>query len=306
MATRSIFYNGEPRLRAGWRLLIQSFLLSFLTFCAFFPFAFAPRFANTAELFFLQVAAFFGTTLSILLARRFLDKRTFVSLGIKMNGWAFLDLLTGIIITFLMMALIFIIQWAAGWVTFDSYVWQTESFSTVILETFVVVVTFFLVGWNEELLSRGYHLQTLESGLNTFWAVVLSSAVFSILHFANPNAESTEFIAVGLFLAGVFLAFGYLRTRQLWLPIGLHIGWNFFEGFVFGFPVSGIEYFRLILITVDGPEFLTGGRFGPEAGLVLIPGMVLGFALVYLYTRGRNMIPKSQESRVTTNESHSS
>ena len=287
MTLRSIFYNDEPRLRAGWRLLTQSVLLLFLTLCAYIPLAFAPRFASSAELLYLQVASLIGTTLSILLVRRLLDKRSFVSLGTRIDRWALLDLLAGIGITFLMMAFIFGIQWAAGWIRFDSFAWQDQPLSGVILGTLVALLTLVLVGWSEELLSRGYHLQTLESGLNTVWAVLLSSAVFSFLHLSNPNIESIAFVASGLFLAGVFLAFGYLRTRQLWLPIGLHIGWNFFQGVVFGFPISGLDYFHLARLQVSGPQIWTGGAFGPEAGLVLIPGMLLGFLLVAIYTRKR-------------------
>ena len=287
MTLRSIFYNDEPRLRAGWRLLTQSMLLLFLTLCAYIPLAFAPRFASSAELLYLQVASLIGTTLSILLVRRLLDKRSFVSLGTRIDRWALLDLLAGIGITFLMMAFIFGIQWAAGWIRFDSFSWQDQPLSGVILGTLVALLTLVLVGWSEELLSRGYHLQTLESGLNTVWAVLLSSAVFSFLHLSNPNVESIAFVASGLFLAGVFLAFGYLRTRQLWLSIGLHIGWNFFQGVVFGFPISGLDYFQLARLQVSGPQIWTGGAFGPEAGLVLIPGMLLGFLLVAIYTRKR-------------------
>ena len=203
-----------------------------------------------------------------------------------------LDLLSGIVITFFMMAFIFTIEWAAGWVTFDSFAWQDQSLTAVIIEILVVLLTLVLVGWSEELLSRGYHLQTLENGLNTVWAVLLSSCVFSFLHLANPNAESIGFVAAGLFLAGVFLAFGYLRTRQLWLPIGLHIGWNFFEGVLFGFPVSGLDYFHLTRIQISGPQIWTGGSFGPESGLVLLPGLILGFILVYIYTRNRLVDPE--------------
>jgi hypothetical protein len=125
----------------------------------------------------------------------------------------------------------------------------------------------------------------LESGLNTFWGVLISSAIFGIMHLGNPNA--TWISAVGILLAGVFLAFGYLRTRQLWLPIGLHIGWNFFEGVVFGFPVSGLDSYRFTHITINGPEIWTGGPFGPEAGLVLIPALILGSMLIFVYTRRR-------------------
>ena len=142
-------------------------------------------------------------------------------------------------------------------------------------------IVFTLVGWNEELLSRGYHLQTLASGLNLFWGVLISSAVFGVLHLGNPNA--TWISAAGIFFAGLFLATGYLTTRQLWLSIGLHIGWNFFEGVVFGFPVSGLDIYRLMHITVDGPELWTGGAFGPEAGLVVLPGLVLGVVLILVY-----------------------
>jgi membrane protease YdiL (CAAX protease family) len=91
--------------------------------------------------------------------------------------------------------------------------------------------------------------------------------------------------AAGLFLAGMFLAFAYTRTRQLWLPIGLHIGWNFFEGTVFGFPVSGLGLSGIIEHSVNGPVQFTGGAFGPEAGLVLLPALALGTILVYYYTR---------------------
>jgi ethanolamine transporter EutH len=115
--------------------------------------------------------------------------------------------------------------------------------------------------------------------------VFLSSAVFGILHWSNPNAAWNS--VVGIFLAGIFLAFAYTRTRKLWLPIGLHIGWNFFEGVVFGFPVSGLDIFQLVHHTVTGPELWTGGAFGPEAGLIIFPALLLGSLLVIFYTRSR-------------------
>jgi membrane protease YdiL (CAAX protease family) len=91
---------------------------------------------------------------------------------------------------------------------------------------------------------------------------------------------------IGLVAAGLFLAYAYVITRQLWLPIGLHIGWNFFEGNVFGFPVSGLETFKLITLRVHGPELWTGGAFGPEAGLIVFPALLLGLGLMagYVYT----------------------
>ena len=95
--------------------------------------------------------------------------------------------------------------------------------------------------------------------------------------------------AAGIFFAGLFLAYGYLRTGQLWLSIGLHIGWNFFEGVIFGFPVSGLDIYRLIRHQIQGPEIWTGGAFGPEAGLIVLPALAVGSVLIYFYTRDRRI-----------------
>jgi membrane protease YdiL (CAAX protease family) len=278
----------EPRLRAGWRLAIQTLLLVLFSLCAGIPVGILitiPGVELSDALFLAlnQVVEIFAVTLSVFLARRFLDKRSFSSLGLQLDRWTAVDILAGIVITFFMMGFIYLIEWGVGWLTFDGFAWETDPVLTVLGGTVGMFIVFIFVGWNEELLSRGYHLQTLASGLNLFWGVVISSAIFGLLHLGNPNA--TWVSAAGIFFAGLFLAYGYLTTRQLWLPIGLHIGWNFFEGVVFGFPVSGLDIYRLLRITVEGPELWTGGAFGPEAGLVVLPGLLLGAALVYAYTR---------------------
>jgi hypothetical protein len=170
-----------------------------------------------------------------------------------------------------------------GWVTFYGYAWKFDSVRKTINQTLITLLIFLLVGWNEELLSRGYHLQNISDGLNIFWGVFISSITFGILHLANFNATWQG--AIGVILAGIFLAVSYLWSGQLWLPMGLHIGWNFFEGVVFGLPVSGLDTYRLIRISVNGPFIWTGGAFGPEGGLVLIPSLIVGLLMVYSYTR---------------------
>jgi len=218
----------------------------------------------------------------VYIARRWLDKRSFTSLGLQLNGQTLIDIFAGIGITLVQMGFIFVVMLALGWLTFQGFAWQFDPISVVITSVLGTFVAFVFVGWNEELLSRGYHLQTIASGLNLFWGVVISSAVFGLLHLGNPNA--TWVSAAGIFFAGLYLAYGYIRTKQLWLSIGLHIGWNFFEGVVFGFPVSGLDIYRLARIQVHGPELWTGGAFGPEAGLIVLPSLVLGTLLIYLYT----------------------
>ncbi len=140
-----------------------------------------------------------------------------------------------------MMGLIFLGMQALGWLKFESFAWNTDPAATVTTQAILFFFVFVLVGFNEELLFRGYHLQTITSGLNLFWGLIISSIIFGGLHLANPNA--TWVSAAGIFFAGLFLAYGYIRTKQLWLSIGLHIGWNFFEGVAFGFPVSGLSIY---------------------------------------------------------------
>lgn len=279
----------EPRLRAGWRLLLHTILLAALVFL----------FGNIISIIdgvlarYLTGSFLGGQILELLtitgatyIARRWLDRRSFESLGLKLDGRALLDVLAGIGITFVQMGFIYVVMLGFGWLTFKGFAWEFDPINAVITGVVSFFVIFIFVGWNEELLSRGYHLQTIASGLNLFWGVVISSAIFGLLHLGNPNATWLATTA-GIFFAGVYLAYGYIRTKQLWLSIGLHIGWNFFEGVIFGFPVSGLNIYPLTRIEVHGPELWTGGAFGPEAGLIVLPSLIVGGILIYLYTLRR-------------------
>jgi CAAX protease family protein len=273
----------QPRLRAGWRLLIQTILL--VLFGAVVSIASSFLVPLNGSLLWSQILNFIIITGSVYIARRWLDKRSFESLGLKLDKNTLPDVLAGIGITFVQMGFIYILMLGLGWLTFEGFAWQFDPIGVVIRSVITFFIAFMIVGWNEELLSRGYHLQTIASGLNLFWGVIISSAVFGLLHLGNPNA--TWVSAAGIFFAGVYLAYAYIRTKQLWLSMGLHLGWNFFEGVVFGFPVSGLDIYALTRIKVHGPELWTGGAFGPEAGLIVLPSLVLGGFLIYLYTRMR-------------------
>jgi uncharacterized protein len=291
-----LFTPGGARLRAGWRLAIQTSILFGIVLCIVVPivsvlFLLDPSIIN----FLLQpkpehllleiIVETIAITASVFLARRFLDKQSIESLGLKLNLQALYDILVGIGIAFLQIALISVLMLSLGWLTFEGFAWEFDSIQIVITSSLMFFIVFVLGGWNEELLSRGYHLQTIASGLNLFWGVIISSAVFGLLHLGNPNA--TWVSMTGIFLAGLFLAYGYIRTKQLWLSIGLHLSRNFFEGVGFGFPVSGLDTYALTRITVHGPELWTGGDFGPEAGLIVLPALILGASLIYLYTLRR-------------------
>ena len=284
------------RLRAAWRLVIQLILWIVFSFCLSVPvglglFLIDPSFIESptqlppAYLLLASIAETFAVTLSVFLARRFLDKESIESLGLKLNVQALIDIFTGIGITLIQMGFIYVLMLNLGWLTFEGFAWEFDPAGTVIQGVLTFLALFILVGWHEELLSRGYHLQTIASGINLFWGVVISSVIFGALHLANPGASWRA--VAGITLAGLLFAFAYIRTVQLWLPIGLHIGWNFFEGVVFGFPVSGLDIYALMRIEVTGPELWTGGLFGPEAGLIVLPSLIIGAGLIYVFTRNR-------------------
>jgi len=135
------------------------------------------------------------------------------------------------------------------------------------------------VGVFEELASRGIFFRLLEQGLGTWLAVILSGAFFGLGHLNNPGATwvSSLAIAVG---PGALLAAAYVATRSLWIPIGLHWAWNLFEGPVWGTPVSGMDTPVLAVARLPGSTALTGGDFGPEAGL---PCIVFATALAIAF-----------------------
>ncbi|MBI4770002.1 MAG: CPBP family intramembrane metalloprotease [Chloroflexi bacterium] len=290
LAARLFLTPGERRLRAGWRLLGHALLI----------FAFTLLFSLPAGLLFareasaLSIAAREGILLgaqaaavvaATLLARRLLDRRSIASLGLRLDRRSLPDYAFGFGLAGAQMGSIFLALRAAGWLRIQGYAWQGASPGEWLWPLAGWLALFVGVGFYEELLSRGYHLQNLAEGLNLPLGLFLSSAVFAGLHLTNPGATWTS--TLGILAAGYFLAYPWLRTRQLWLSFGLHAGWNFFEGQVFGFPVSGLGGFHLIRQTVAGPALITGGAFGPEAGLIVLPAMLLGAGLVYLYARGR-------------------
>jgi len=285
--TRIFLSPEEPRLRAGWRLLIQTILLLLILGCISISFGLLTSLSiksisDQLMMLLSEIISFFAIIASVLIGRRFLDHRSISSLGLNIYPKFGPDLLVGFLIAFLCLTLVFILELSLGWVHNISFAWQTQSAVSVISGMLLAFFIFILVGWNEELLCRGYHLQTLASGSNLPLGVILSSVIFGVLHLSNPNATWNS--TFGIFLAGLFLAFGFIRTKHLWLSIGLHIGWNFTEGVLFGFPVSGWSGFQLTKASYSGPLLWTGGAFGPEAGLIIIPALLFGSILIYLYT----------------------
>ena len=297
----------EGRPRAFWRLLFQFALgfvgQSFLTTIALVAFALAAGAEDTAGIadppLFVAVSgavALLATVASVWLAGRFMDRRPFFSgFGLRLDRAWWLDFGFGLLLGAALMTGVFLVELRAGWVTVTG-LFEAAGGGAFFPAILAPVAFFACVGFYEELSSRGYQLTNIAEGLNfpaiggrgaVLLAWALSSSVFGLLHLYNPNASAVSTLNIAL--AGLLLGAGYVLTGQLAIPIGLHMTWNFFQGNVFGFPVSGIETIGATVVEVEqgGPAVFTGGAFGPEAGLVGIGAMVVGGASVFLYVRLR-------------------
>ncbi len=158
-------------------------------------------------------------------------------------------------------------------------------------------------GIQEEILFRGFLFRLLSGAAGTWVALVVTSAFFGLAHAANPGATVASSLAIAL-EAGVLLGAAYALTCRLWFPIGLHMGWNFTEGWIFGMSVSGFATAPApIMGTLGGRPLLTGGGFGPEASVVAV-GVCLCAAmalLVAVVRTGRVERPLWSRLRATAN-----
>ncbi len=308
----SIFHNlEEGRPRAFWRLLFQ-FTVSFAGQAILIPVAllvfalgggaggegaddFALLAGSSAFVLVSGAVSLAVTVLSVWLAGRFFDHRPFSDFGLRLDRAWWIDFGFGLLLGAILMTGIFLVELSAGWVkvtgTFEAM--DGGAFFPGLLAP---LVFFLCVGFYEELVSRGYQITNIAQGLNfpaigpkvaVLLALGTSSCLFGLLHSSNPNASVASTFNIAF--AGILLGTGYVLTGQLAIPIGLHITWNFFQGNVFGFPVSGIETTGAKFVEVEegGPPLLTGGAFGPEAGVLGLLAMAAGVLLTLLYVRLR-------------------
>jgi membrane protease YdiL (CAAX protease family) len=151
------------------------------------------------------------------------------------------------------------------------------------------LILFALVAINEELLCRGYIQGMLRRHTGPLLAITITSLLFSSLHLMNDSVLDSPIPLINLFLAGVLLGVSREVTGGLWVPIGIHFTWNYFQGYIYGFEVSGnIIEDSLITIEAQGNELLSGGSFGAE-GSLLATVVLIVFIYVFWSRRKREL-----------------
>lgn len=213
--------------------------------------------------------------------RKWIDRRRFIDLGFHVTHDSWREFGAGFGFVTIAWGAIFLLSLAFGGAAIIGFAWDVRDFASIMVSLFVGLSFNVLVGVVEETDARGYILQNLADGIRLIPAIVISSLYFGMLHLLNPGAGWLS--TIGIFFGGLLLAMGYYITRQLWFSIGMHAAWNFAEGPLFGFRVSGLDMGGLFQIKITGPEWLMGGAFGPEAGaLAVVVEIVMIGMLLYL------------------------
>lgn len=291
MNLRNVFINPSGRLRSGWRLLI--FVLIFLILSIVLGFVankasqlaiqWVPSrgVAHYLENLMIRLVLLVASLLAGYICTRWLEGLPWRSLGLSPHPRWLRDLCVGSLIGIVSLALATVIATVGGGLSFTIsgraallQVGQTLIFSAVL---------FIVAALAEEALFRGYPLQTLTRANLAWLAVLLTSVPFAAVHLKNPNVAA-GFTFINTALAGVWLAVAYLRTRSLWLPLGVHWAWNWALGSLFGLPVSGITDLAphpLLHGTDLGPAWLTGGSYGIEGGVACTITLVVSTIFIW-------------------------
>jgi membrane protease YdiL (CAAX protease family) len=266
---KALLFDRHGDIRQGWK--VAAFMCLVLVFVTggILPLRLAGIESPTLEKLLLLSSALAATwTLT-----HFVNRKPFRAVGLWIHGGTLRELGAGCLLGFLMMAGIYIVEVALGYVTPSS---GGLSPAGAVRVTVLSVLWFAAGAMGEELLFRGYAFQTLIQAVTFLPATLLMAVVFGLAHLQNPHV--TAFSLCNVILAGILFSFAYMKTRSLWLPFGVHFTWNFSQTTLFGLPTSGMRDAAHALFNAvgSGPSWIGGGEFGPEGGVLATIALFTG------------------------------
>lgn len=278
--------NPTPLIRQGW-LRVALFIIVFFAgavtiglLAGWMPAA-SPGSDKTAKSvsalnrtsLFIVVDTLLSVVLTVLF-RRFIDRRPVASLGFKWRHFQH-HAITGFCLGVALLGLGTLVLYFNKNLQWNNIHFQAD-------DLFIALVLMIMVALGEEMVFRGYILRNLLQSMNKWAALGMSAILFTIAHAGNPGISAVA--VINLMLGGLLLGINYIYTRNLWYALSFHLSWNFFQGPVLGFPVSGLPLQSVLEPELRGPAWLTGGAFGFEGSLiatiVLIPALT-GLFMAY-------------------------
>lgn len=235
---------------------------------------------TTFQHFILNLSYFLGTIFILYIFITYQYKEKFKDLGFQ--SLKIIDVCRGLMIGF-------IVMFSGFCILLLNKQLKIISINFNLYEILLSSLSFLCVSFTEEVFIRGFILGNLLKSTNKFFALIISSIIFSLMHSFNPNMDSLSYI--NLFLVGILLGISYVITKNLWFPIALHFSWNFFQGTVFGFNVSGLKAYSIIQQENLSNNLLNGGLFGFEGSILSTILLLLFIPIIYyLYKNERYSI----------------
>jgi uncharacterized protein len=294
----------NPAITRGWLramiyvlaliLIIVVFgMMAFFTIVTFTGKAAPEVVALFGENIFLlviyQAIILAGVTALTLVFRRFIDRKEFVTLGFQ-KFRASKDLVLGLVSAIVMIALGFTILYLSG----NLFIEGIRPDYSHLAGSLILCL---MISWAEELSFRAYILNNLMDSFHPYWGLVISSVLFAAFHIFNAGMAIVPFI--NIFLAGILLGIVFIYTRTIWFALSFHFSWNFFQGPVFGFPVSGVGMDGFLRHETRGDDLLTGGDFGFEGSLLCSLLIILCiFALNHYYNKPSDKVLKNSPDKI--------
>lgn len=221
--------------------------------------------------------------LSCIIMWKLFEKKKISKMGITPIKKGYKELIVGLALGAFTMSIVAIVIMSIGDVSLINPISKPQ----ITISLLYGLVGFIFVGFGEEILSRGYIMSVLKQTRNK-WIVLLGPAlIFAALHLGNNGIDLLSFI--NLFLVGVLFAYMFMKSKNLWMPIGYHITWNYFQGYIWGFGVSGIGVNGLYKVENISNNIINGGAFGPEGGIVVTIITCLTFYFVYRYYKNNDV-----------------
>lgn len=223
----------------------------------------------------MMVSQLAGVLFTVWIFQKFVNRESFTSIGLRFEGYKN-DFYKGLLAGAVLISIGFITLIIFNLISVDL------TYFSLYDQVFYLIL-FAVVSLNEEIAIRGYILQNLSRSFNKYIALAISSLVFMTMHLGNPNIDILPIF--NLFLAGIFLGVYSIHKNNLWFPIGAHLTWNYLQGPIYGFEVSGNKINSLFEQDLSGHDILTGGNFGYEGSIILTVFLIAGIYLTDRYFR---------------------
>ena len=298
-----IFKNKYNEVRSGWKIFLVFLLAGALTLGASFLLGIVMsiiflakgnidllnniNIQGTAEYKFIFYISSCMSNLLIIISSiiiwKLFEKKKISSMGITSIKKGYKELIVGLGLGAITMSIVAIGIVAIG----DVKLVKPINKPNISIYLLYGLIQFIFVGFGEEILSRGYIMSVLKQTRNKWIILIGPALIFAALHLGNNGIDVLSFI--NLFLVGVLFAYMFMKSKNIWMPIGYHITWNYFQGYIWGFKVSGTSTNGLYQIENVTNNIINGGAFGPEGGIIVTIIICLTFGFVYWFYKDKSI-----------------